>query len=335
MKAIILIAVLALCAQASTLSFSAYHLGFTEQLGLDPAQLQDASACFTAGQTVVKQLQDIIVAVKNGQAEKTLLTVADLVAEAHTTLVDDCAIYRADLLTLLAQNTNGTDLKTFAQKHFYTYPTQVIQQATFWLQQFLSGDEYQAGKTEAYLLQILFGLEQPEVLPMPDFNYTDYVPMDFEKFVTEYYQGYLTTLGFTNQTEIDTLARCNGAYMKATNALSALPYSLNNGTLIKVQAISKAVALFAETVETCVDAWRVREPILKKAWDAYTFWPVLSTIQVAFNIGENLPKLVQNIATASVDAMTGNYYEAGVAQAEGFQTILSHVVNVTAIIQNN
>jgi hypothetical protein len=333
MKAIILIAALVLFAQASNLNFTAYHLGFTEQLGLDPSQLQDASACFGAVKTVVRQAEDIIQAVRYEQAERAIVAISELITEVETKLAGECAAYRVDLITLLTQN--GTDVKALAKKNFYTYPTQVIQQASFWIQQFLSGQEYEAGKTEAYILQILFGLEQPEELVMPTFNNSNYVPMDLNKAFTEYYQSYLAALGFTDETKIDTLTRCQVAYMNATTALATLSYSMNNGTLVKVQAISKMVALAAETVEVCAGAWKIGKPIAKEAWDVYTFWPVLNTIQVVLNLGQNLPEIVQRMGTAAVDMMEGRYSDAGVIQAENYQTMLNQVMNLTAIIQHH
>jgi hypothetical protein len=315
MRAIILIALFAFAAQAFYINSTAYTQGFMDQLNLDVSQLQDANNCYAAIQQAMLDVQNVFAAKSQGDAQ-VVLAVVDLISEVHTTVQAECTAYFVDLVEYFTNNTNG-DVKQTIMNNFQNYTEQIIQQVAIWTEQYADQKDYQAGQTEAYIFQILLGVEQPELLPTPQFNMSNYVTFDSDKFYGEFYQGFLSTIGFTNQTEIELVTQCGVLMSNATQALIMMGQGFPGQNINeKIVTLESTVQVVLAAVDACITSYQVEKPYYETAWNQFKVLPLLNVIQLAYNVASNLPEIQQAHEQLVVDVLGGLYEQAGVDQGD-------------------
>jgi len=316
MKALLLLAVLAFAAQAH-LSTPAYHLGFTEQLGLTSQQLEHASTCFHSVKQVITDLHNVKLSKDQGLAAilRSLLTTVE---DFDYKLKVDCSIYLNDLAMAILRNTNG-DIKGTVLRNFDKYSLEIIQQAAFYVEALVSGNHYRAGHVEAYIIQILFGIEKPQVLPLAQFNSSNWVPMNLTKYAFEFTEGYFRTLGLNNSKAVQDNAECSIDYVNFVTSVHLLSQSLAHAQNVteKVQIIEKFIVQGIKFYDVCVSAmvfnWEhIGHPIIKAFQNA----PVHTVVALIHNIASNLPELRQGHIEMIMSIFEGNYYKAGTINAQ-------------------
>jgi len=316
MKSLLIFAVIALAANAH-LGTPAYHLGFSEQLGLTSQQLAHASTCFNSFKQVLVDIHQVVESKNNGVAA-VLRSLLNTVQDVEDKLKVDCAIYLQDLAMVILRNTNG-DIKGTVQRNFDQYTLEIIQQFALYFDALAAGNHYQAGHVEAYILQILFGLEKPKTHPNPEFNMSKYVPMNITKYSYEFVEGYFQRLGFNDNKAMKDNAECSINYVAFVSSIQFISHDLANAQDIqeKTKIIEKVVVEGLKFYESCVAAYTFNwEHINKPILAAFQNAPVHTVLTLIHNIAINLPELKQHYMEMVIGIMEGEYKKAGILNAE-------------------
>jgi hypothetical protein len=315
MRTIVALAVLALA--VSAFDPEAYYQGFTQQFGFTAGEVQDGYTCFAAVAQIIQSAQTAI----QTRDLNGLLTLAQ---QAKTQILTACAPYVGDFQTYAMANADGQT----PQQVMEQYGPQVIQQFATWANYLAAGQDMEAGQTEAYILQILMGAQQPAVLPTPQYDWSKYQPFNEDAYFSDYLGAFYNTLGLAQQVDLTTIPNCvavmTGIFQNMTQTEMAFYSGDFDGKIDAVQTFADSLLQGVKSCQGAIDAYGV---VMVPVLEAFIQDPVHYLLTVADNAALNFPEILQNIQQQSVDIVEGNYTDAGTLNAQNMQTILKGLVN--------
>jgi hypothetical protein len=312
MRTVVVFALLALA--VSAFDPQAYTQGFIQQFGFDQAQVQDLSTCFIGLSQIINGLKADVQA---GDLNSALQTLQGVQAQLATI----CGAWAEDINQYVAENGNGQQPKQIWEQ----FAPQIIQQVATWANFLAAGDDLQAGQTEAYIIQILMGAQQPAALDMPQFNFTNYVPFDQDTFFQQYLGAFYDTLGMTQVVNVDEVIECIDTMQGVFRNFTQIPQPTDFDS--KLDAIQTALDSVIQGLKSCENVLYVEKLSLIAMRDAFVQDPVAFILRIVDNIATNLPELIVSQQQVSVDVVEGNYTGAGVVEAQRVQTIFAGVFN--------
>jgi hypothetical protein len=319
MKVLLNVALCALAANA--LDSEAYLNGFSQQLGLDQTVIQDGVNCVAGIQTAVGELIQIVQENENN-IPGLLLQAQGLVQELQSKLAFECQPVAEDVATIVDQALDGKDLEQTVKANVELYFPQVVQKVAQYVQYMAHGEAEKAGQTEAYILQVLLGTQQPETLPVPvATHYATYDESDYERLMNEYMPTFYKTLGFEN-VNVDSLDQCTSEIQKINTYLWGLAQVLPGMELDeKILAVRDFVDVAAEELRQCEEAIEFGKEVLSRVFEAADGNIVGYVLESIENLALNLPEYGQLDQKITVDMQEGEYVQAGKDKARMIQLI--------------
>jgi hypothetical protein len=316
MKAVVFSALSALAVNA--LDSTAYLNGFSQQFGLDQATVQDGLNCVTGIQGAAVQVIQLI-QTNQHNIPNLVFQAQGLIEEVQATVAADCQPIAQDVATIVLESTGGEDLKEVLTRNVQLYFPQLIQKVAQYVQYLGKGDDTNAGKTEAYIFQVLLGIEQPETLPVPEF--TQYVPFDEKKFFNEYYAAFFNTLGMEN-VDVASIGQCAEEFQSLTVALGTLINKFSSLDFDgKLVAIKDFVDEATVELQNCEGAFEIQKELLEKALEAAGNDRLGFFLQSIQNLALNFPEYIQLKQKAVIELQEGNYTLAGQDDAKSVELI--------------
>jgi hypothetical protein len=316
MKVLLNVALCALAANA--LDSQAYLNGFSQQFGLDQNVIQDGVNCVAGIQTAVVEVVQIVQENENNLAG-LLLQAQGLVEELQSKLAFECQPVAEDVATIVGQALNGKDLEETVKTNAERYFPQVVQKVAQYVQYMAQGEDEKAGQTEAYILQVLLGTQQPEILPVPEV--TNYAPFDEEKYMNEYMPTFYKTLGFEN-VNVTALDECARDFQQVNTYLWHLVNVLPGMELDeKILAVRALVDLAEYELKQCEGAIELGKEVLSRVFEASEGNIVKYVLESVENLALNLPEYAQVQDKITVDLAEGEYALAGKDRAKVIQII--------------
>jgi len=201
----------------------------------------------------------------------------------------------------------------------------VIQQIAIYSNAFSTGNDYLAGQTEAYIMQILLGAEQPTVLPAPQLNFTKYVPYDSDTFYAQFYTTYLNSFNITNQTQIDIFIQCGTQSNNLTLDILRFRQDFTVATDLyqRLTVIQQGVDSIIGTIQNCYEAEQLERQLFAPLYNTFKAAPVQTILQVVYNVARNLPQIFYSQEQMVVAVEQGEYSLAGEITAQQAKTYLN------------
>jgi hypothetical protein len=315
MRTFVVFAVLALAVSAFDLE--AYTQGFSNQFGFTAAEMQDSYTCFAGASQIIGNV-------------KTALQAGDLaglitaVQQAKAQFMTSCGPYFVDFQTYATANADGQT----PQQVMEQYGPQVIQQVATWANYLATGQDMEAGQTEAYILQILMGTQQPTVLPTPQYNWNNLTAFNQDAFFQQYLGAFFNTLGLAQEVNITSIQACATTVETLFQGFGQTEMAFVTGDFDgKIDAIQGLVDTVLQGMKSCQGALDANLLLLAPIYQAFSQDPVTFLLTVVDNTALNLPEIIQSVQQEEVDIAEGDYSDAGDLKAQRMQTVFNGVVN--------
>jgi hypothetical protein len=315
MKSVFTLALSALAANA--LDSEAYTRGFTQQFGITQSVVQDGYNCVAGIQGAASQVLQLIQENRDNVAA-IILQAQGLVEELQAGLVAECEPVAEDVAAIVAQTVGDRDVEEVVKANAGAYFPQLVQKVAQYVQYLTQGEDEKAGQTEAYIIQVLLGAEQPETLSVPEV--TEYAPFDEQKFLNEYYTAFYNTLGL--DANITELTQCvEGAQTLAVSAITLAHELPNLDFDDSIVAVKNFVDQAAESVRGCEGSIELQKEILYKALEAANGDYLGYILESVENVALNLPEYIQLKQKSIVEVQEGEYALAGEDEAKAIKIV--------------
>jgi hypothetical protein len=309
----LIIALFALTAQAFSPNMTAYNLGFVEQLGLNASSVQDSLVCADAMSKGMQDIKNVIEAAKEGP-EEFLLALLKLVQDIKSGAIQEaCQSFNQDVIEYMMTSPDFSEFSSLNEIVKYNsqkYSPNVIQQVMLGLNQFIEDDDYTAGQTSAYLLQILTGLEIPPTIQV-NVTFINTTRTSWAGFS----EGFLNFFNITNATEIDTFGECVSSLNDVVQALAAFPgefFESNLNVSEKIQLIRTTLNIIINASQSCgVDSADVLNQVYGDLFQFFKQYPLQTLGYLTWDFTTKLPEIEATLATADFEIMVTNYPAAG------------------------
>jgi len=329
MRAILVLAVIALAVQAQTPVHDFYH-SFVSNLHMDASTqnqvLNDGLECLNfALTTVVGAVQNI----EHDVAAKDYLTVVREAITSIQTLENEvfprCLGAYAEIVSYLQHHSNLTYVNSQAKLAlFQAKVVQLLGKTVF--NAALHGETEQFAHDLAAFVNTAAGLVQEELPYTIEFEYEKYVPLNTEKFVRGFLKGYFTTLGYKNLTQINNTAECVLGLSNNINAFFTNPALHRGDDLAILHAFLNGVQNVTVAWENCKRLDTVDFSLdyklisLIKEHTAETFFMAF------YNNIMNLPTLTQAQINMGVYLIEGEYEIVGQLYAGTVKKTLENIL---------
>jgi hypothetical protein len=315
MRTFVVFALLALA--VSAFDPQAYFQGFTQQFGFEQTQVQDLDTCFVG-------IAQLIGGVKADLQAHDLNAVLQTLQGVQVQLASVCGAWEQDITQYAIANSNGQTPKQI----FEQYGPQIIQQVATWANYLAAGQDLEAGQTEAYIIQILMGAQQPTVIPAPQYDWSKYQQMNQDVFIQQYLGGLFNTLGLGQEVDIDAILNCvhtmEGVFQGLDQVHTTYVTADFGG---KLDAIQTGLDNVIQGLKSCQAAIQADALLLVPVYEAFVQNPVGFLLHVLDNTATNLPELINMVQQEQIDVFEGNYTAAGVVKAERMQTVFNGIVD--------
>jgi hypothetical protein len=317
MRTLVVFAVLALA--VSAFDIEQYIQGFNQQMGFTQAQVQDGYTCFVGISQILGNIKaklqagDLNAAILAFQQAKTQFTVA-------------CGPYFGDYAGYAMAHSNGRQ----PAQNLEQYAPQIIQQVAYWINYLKVGQDAEAGKTEAYILQIIIGAETPTVLPAPQFDWNKLQQFDQDAFFQQYLGAFYNTLGLSNQVDLASIPTCIQTMQTVfigANQIAQQFYTADFDG--KIDAIQAFIDSFLQGTKDCKGLLQAEAVLLVPVFRALSQDPIDFILTVLDNTATNFPEIIQSQQQEQVDIAEGDYAAAGTIAAQRAETVFKGVVDFT------
>jgi len=314
---------------AFTFNVNTYQNGFAKKLGLDDSASHDALTCYTSVAKVFEKASNLFQRNSMYPDIQAITTgVLNIYSEMKTEVLNKCQLYIFDLALYAMRQTWGQDLGSIINQNFAKFYPDIFQQFDIANKALMNEENFKAGQTHAYIFQILIGLEEPEVLPMPKYNSEAFKPFEPEKFAQEYFEGLFTTIrSSSNQTSVDLHRKCflhvyNNAFDVA-ETIDRLAYlsTIEEQLLASKEVYSQVIDLILPCMAALRDEWEHNTLLI----GAYLEQPFLVYFYAYYNLLVTLPQTVALSFEYDVSSFEGRYFDSGVAHGKIFNHITSKI----------
>jgi hypothetical protein len=225
------------------------------------------------------------------------------------------------------QNNGTPDFGTAIQANWETYFPQIIQQLGGMVNQLLNNQELAAGKTLAYAIQILAGVEKPKITNLPNNMVTGkYVAFDIKKFIPKFFDSFFKTLGI--QANSQALVSClNLVQNLATEYNKFITASAKLGLFDQLDQSASFYGKFVDTVKGCEGAIKIGDLTIGRIYRAVMKNQNRYLYQIFLNTMMSFPSMQQTAEMEGIYIAQGQYDLAGTIDALRIQAMLKGVVN--------
>jgi hypothetical protein len=315
MRTFVFFAVLALAASAFDLQ--EYVQGFNQQMNFTDVQLQHEYTCFVG-------LNQIFGGLRAKFLTKDMVGLVQAAHQVKPQIQQYCGDMAMDFFMYAFQHGTNEDPKQIMNKYF----PQLVQQVATWVHYLVAGQDFQAGQTEAYILQVLMGAQKPEVLPMPQFDWNKLQQFNPDAFFQQYLGAFFDTLGLAQQVDITAIPQCIAGLQVAFQNATAIERQFYRGDFdAKLDAVQAFIGQLIQGTKACKGALKIEATLIIPVYKAFARDPVTFLLKALDNTATNFPEIIQNIMQERVDLAEGAYAEAGTLRAQRTQTVLKGLVD--------
>jgi hypothetical protein len=307
--------------------------GFSEKLGLTETEVDDANTCVQGIENLLMDLQDTL-QTTDQEVEAIGNALLAYYKRVQSQLPEACQAFALDLVNALTKHIQPTEdgempnIQALIEANLETYFPQLVQQLGVLIDKLVNGQEYEAGKTVAYILQIVYGIEKPQAAQLAS-NVAggSYVPFDAKKFIPKFFDSFFKTLGLKTVTSkpisscwtlVQNLATANDKFVADAPKLDFF------------DTVERSAALygkFVDTVKGCKDTFAIVDLTVGRIVRTVNRNQSKYLYQIFLNTITNFPAIEQTIQMEATYIFTGQYDVAGRIDALRLQSILKGVVN--------
>jgi hypothetical protein len=339
-KAILVLSFIVFAANGATAATGTttgtFFEGFSQKLGLTSIQIEHSGICFQSLENLLNQLQTLIQTTEQ-DVEPMGMALLAFYQDAKSQLQVECQDFAMDIVSVLLKNMQpsadgqGPDVEAIIHANLETYFPQIVQQLGGMVNQLVNGQEFQAGNSAAYIIQIVVNTEKPKTTSLPaSITGGKYVAFDVKKFIPKFFDAFLTALGVRTTSKglvscwnlVQILSKENDRFVVDAPALDLFD---------KLDRSAALYGKFVDTVKGCQDAFLTFDLTVGRVIRAIQKNPSKYMYQIFLNTVLQFPALEQTIQMESAYLFQGQYDLAGKVHASRLQAILKGVVTFSTV----